>query len=134
MTLKCVDQELLDALDASQATRNTYVLHLYKTDTTIQQSMVIGDFTEANFTGYSAQNITDFGAAYINGSSKAESDAGLYSFIQTGTGVTNSVYGYYVTTAGGALRWAERYAGAPVSMNATGKVFSVAPSITMADE
>lgn len=104
---------------------------LFKNNYTPLQSSVVGDFTEADFTGYSAQALTGWGAAYINGGGDAETDNGAVLFHQTGTGTTNNVYGYFVTDGSGSLVYAERNAAAPVAMDTTGKVYVVSPKLTL---
>lgn len=112
-------------LQQQVALLNSLVLHLYQNNYTPLGTSVAGDFTEATFDGYAAQNLTTFAAAFLNGANLGETDAGLYTFTQTGVVVTNNIYGYYVTTAGGVLAFGERNAGAPVSMSTTGLSYVV---------
>jgi hypothetical protein len=107
------------------ATLNGYKIHLFKNNLTPTDASVIGDFTEADFTGYASQNLTTFATAFLNGANQGETDAGLYTFTQSGSTTTNNIYGYYVTTAGGALVYSERNPNAPVAMTGSGLQYVV---------
>lgn len=111
------------------ATLNGLTLKLFKSNTNPNGTETAGTFTEANFTGYASQALNTFPAFGLDGSNNAASTAGVYTFTQTGTGVTNDIYGYYCVTAGGLLVFSERDPNAPFAMNATGRVYQV--NITM---
>lgn len=115
---------MLDAGTDIQALLNSAVVRLFKNNLTPTCLSVAGDFTVANFTGYAQQTPT-FGNATV-GTCVATMDAGNIDFAQSGTGVTNDIYGYYLWIVGDA-NWliAERNAAAPVAMNATGYVYRV---------
>ncbi len=96
---------LKDALSVDE----TYTLHLFVNDETPDDDTVIGDLTEASFTGYATKVLTRAGwgapgtAGGITSSVYAQQQ-----FDNTG-GPTETVYGYYVTaTDGGELLWLER--------------------------
>lgn len=75
---------------------------------------VIGDFTEATYTGYAQKTITWATVSYAPGSIP-EVIGTVTAFRPTGTGTTNTVYGGCVVTGAGALQLAFA-AGAPVTM------------------
>lgn len=102
---------LKDALSVDE----NYTLKLYKSNTTPDQSSVAGDFTEADFTDYTAKTLTRTGwGAASTVSNKASA---TYGSAQTWTcGATgNTIYGYFVVGAtSGTLLWAERFGTARV--------------------
>jgi len=127
--LELLDKMIKDALSVDE----DYTLKLFKNDYTPSQSTVFGDFTEADFTGYSAATLTraNFGAAStVN--NKAES---TYSAQQSWTcGTTgNTVYGYYVLGAtSGTCLWAERFATSRTLAN--GDQLNLTPKLTLNSE
>jgi len=104
--LELLDKMLKDGLSVDE----DYTLKLYQNDYTPLAASVIGDFTEADFTGYTSKTLTRSGwnaSAIVGGKAEAE-----YGTTQTWTcGATgNTVYGYTVQGAtSGALLWAERF-------------------------
>jgi len=86
-------------------------LKLFKNDYTPVEGSIVGDFTEADTTGYSAIDLakTDWTIATATGTTTAEQPQ--KTFTLTGAGVH---YGYYITDiAGTGLLWAERFSDAP---------------------
>lgn len=109
---------------------NTLEIHLYKNDVTPDGATVVSDFVEADFTGYSAQNTDHWSAAFLNGDLIAQTSDTAHVFTQSGTGTICDVYGYYLTTAGGALLvLSERDPDGPVAMDTTSKTYSVLLSL-----
>lgn len=103
-------------------------LRLYKNNYTPLGTSVAADFTEANFDGYAAIRINDFGAAALDGSNQAHIDAPIKTFTCTGATTSNDIYGYYYTRADdGTLVSAERNAAGPFTINAAGLTYSVVP-------
>lgn len=127
------ERTLLNSLRNSLFNSNCHV-HLFKNNLTPGDATVLGDFTEANFTGYAA--ITpSVGAAFTNGAGKAECDFATCTFSCTGSGTPNDVYGYYVTDVGNAvLYFAERAASPPTTLNANGQTYVVVPKLTLVQE
>jgi hypothetical protein len=87
---------------------NSFHLHLYKNNFTPVEASVLGDFTEADFSGYATQAfgfttaLTVAGISYIVGSP--------LMWQQNGGGTSNTIYGYYVTdNSNTILLWAERF-------------------------
>ncbi len=115
-----------------------YTLRLYRTDVTAglteQQidALVAGSFTEANFAGYAAAALT--GGSWTT--TQANPSTGVYgtqTFTRSSTGTAQLIYGYYVTlTAGGALRWFERFP-APISVEFAADAIQVTPRMTLDD-
>lgn len=123
-----------DMLTAKKAVLNTYTLRLFKNNYTPVRGMSAGDFTEANFPGYAAQALNDFGAVGTNGLGKAETDSGIHTFLCTGSGTPNDIYGWYATSSLGVVEMAERNPAGPVTLNAAGIPYSVKIDYTSTQE
>lgn len=96
-------------------------LKLFQNDFTPDNDTVVGDLTEADFTGYSAATIA---VTWIDGQVADFREQVLYpalpAFTQTATTVSNTVYGWYVTDTGGtALKLVKRL-DTPVLFDAVG--------------
>jgi len=126
--LKLLDQ-LRVSLNATPAT-----LRLFKNNYTPVDGTVVGDLTEADFSGYAAINVTDLGSPSTVSGRAVTVSAAAKVFTHSGGATGNSIYGYYVTDAGGALLWAERDPAAPAAMSVGGSTYSVTPRLTLATE
>lgn len=108
--------------------------HLYKNDVTPDADTVIGDLTEANFSGYASHTVTGWG--YTSPGIDVDSRAvvlGDENFTAThnGGGTNNDIYGYYVTDNSGGLLWAQRLDSPPIPVDANGKFVTVVPKFTL---
>ena len=116
-----VTQLVKELADLKTAQLDGGKLRLYKNDIQPSPTTLIAAFTEADFTGYAAITIATWGAAFQNAIGNGQVIAPSQQFNQSGVGVTNNIYGYWYETAAGVLLWSERFAAAPVPMDATGK-------------
>jgi hypothetical protein len=118
---------ILEAIVNKTAPQNL-VLRLFQSNTTPAEGDTAGTYTEATFSGYSAITLT--------GASWGAAAAGTITFAQqtfthNGGGVSNSIYGYYLTQAtSGFLVWAERDATAPVTIANNTETIKITPTIT----
>lgn len=121
-------QEIIDWLNGQ-----TLYIKLYKNNVTLDGTQTYGSFTEADFTGYSDTNnvLGAFGTISVDGSHRAVSAAPTKTYVETGTGTTCDVYGFYIHNSANELRWAEKYVDAPVAMNEEGKPFFVLPRLEL---
>lgn len=103
--------ELLDKmLKVALLVDEDYLLKLYKNNYTPDANSTAANFTEADFSGYSAKTLV---RASWNTSTTVSGKASTSYPQQTWTcGVTtNDIYGYYVLGAdSGVVLWAERFA------------------------
>ena len=110
-----------------------YTLRLFKNNVTPGDTLTEGDFTEADFTGYSANAMT--GGAWVT--TPGDPCTGAYakqSFTSSADQAAQTIYGYYVTrTSDGALEWFEKF-DASVTVQYNGDQIDVTPQITLADE
>lgn len=136
MTLVVVDQGEEAFLDAILAVN--YTLHLYKNDVTDGltaeqiEALTETDFTEADFTGYSAAALT--GGSWTT--TPGDPCASVYAeqmFTSTADQTLQTVYGYYVTrTSDGALQWFEPFV-TPLDIEFENESIRITPRITLAD-
>lgn len=110
-----------------------YTLRLFSNDVAVSESLTEASFTEATFTGYAALALT--GGSWT--STPGDPGVGTYaqqSFVRSSTGAAQSIYGYYVvTTAGGLLRWYEKFDNAVV-MELINDEIRVTPRMTLRDQ
>lgn len=119
---------MLQYLTNKIASSQDLVLRLYTNDKTPAETDVVGDYTEATGSGYSAITLT--GASWTV-SGTAPTSIGYAQQTFTFTGALGNVYGYYVTRAsGGELLWAERFAGAPFNIANNGDQIKITPAFT----
>lgn len=101
------------------------VIHLYKNDYTPGPATVVGDFTEADFTGYAASAIVVWGTVLTDPSNVAYVAGDAKTFASTGSAVPNTIYGYWAQGAGG-LMYAERF-DAPIPILGVGDGIVLVP-------
>ena len=107
---------------------STAVLHLYQNNHTPADADTVSAYTECTFAGYAAQSITGWTTPTATGH-VSRSTATKLTFTRTSTGTTQTVYGYYVTDAGGTnLLWAELDPSSPIPITNNGDTYAVTPS------
>ena len=121
------DLGLEDVLSALVNRPPGYHIRLFTNNFTPTTSTVVGDFTEATFTGYAAIALSGWTAPTV-ASHVASTTANPATF--TATGSFQSIYGWYVTDAAGDYVCGGRDAAAPVVMSSTVNTYQVTLSIT----
>lgn len=121
------DLGIKDALSALVNRPPGYTLRLFTNNITPNTSNVVGDFTEATFTGYGATALAGWTAAAVV-AHVAGTTANPITF--TATGAYQSIYGWYVTDGAGDYVCGGRDAAAPVVMSATVNTYQVTLSLT----
>lgn len=95
-------------------------LHLFQNDYSPNVNSVLGDFTEADYTGYAAVTFdtTDMQAAFVNTAGVPELDFPATVFRPGDpTATPNDIYGWYITeTDNNTVLMAERFSGAPIPL------------------
>ena len=136
MTLIVVDQAEEHFLDLILGVN--YTLRLYQNDVTAgltqvqKDALTEADFTEADFTGYSAAALTG-GSWTTTAGNPCVGTYAMQTFTASADQTPQDVYGYYVTrTSGGALEWFEDF-GAPVTFEFNGEYLKVTPRLTLSD-
>ena len=105
---------LTTAIKTALSVDESFTLRLYKNNYTPLATSVVGDFTEADFTGYTSKTLTR--AGWNAASSVSGTGTIVFGTAQTWTcGASgNTVYGIYVRDGSGDLVWAEKFASARV--------------------
>lgn len=121
-------------LNAAAANACFFRIRLFKNDFTPDVDSVLGDFTEADFTGYSGFQACAWLAAVINGAGKGIIVAAPLLWTAGVIGTGNTIYGYYVTEGGDTVvSYAERFAS-PIVIASVGDFVVVTPSVTAVTE
>lgn len=129
MAIKFARASLLTVLEAIRGAgglADGQHIHLFMNDFTPNINTVLGDLTEANFTGYAAANSANYGAAAINAAGQPVMHTGALNFTAADPlTVTAVVYGWYATNIDNdTLLYAERFA-APVPVVYPGQQVTV---------
>lgn len=94
------------------------LVHLFSSNTTPTPATIVGDVTEADYSGYAAKAVT-FLAPSISDDGQPELVGTVAEFRPTGTTVTNVIYGGWIVNATSALRYWFRFDNPPLPMGAT---------------
>jgi hypothetical protein len=122
---------LLEILVNKTAAQNL-VLRLFKNDVTPADTDTVSNYTEADFTGYSAVTLTGANWTATPGD-PTEIAYAQQSFTSSAGSQNQTIYGYYLTRAtGGELIIAERF-GTSYTIQNNGDTIKVTPKITGQD-
>jgi hypothetical protein len=111
----------------------TLTIQLFKNNYTPVDTSVLGDFTAADFNGYSPLSVTGWGTPATVGL-RARSAAASQTWTKGVGGTGNDVYGYFITDSSSSLVWAERDPNAPIDMNTDGNQYIITPVFTQRSE
>lgn len=124
----------LDVITGKGATNiGAGTLRLFTAPVIVSHTNVIGDFTEANFTGYAAIALVaaSWNAAAVAAHLASASYTGVLTFTRTATGAVQNIYGWFLTDAGKTKLYAcALFTGGPVPMANNGDQVSVTPTLT----
>jgi len=116
----------------------SYTLRLYKNDVATGLSkagldaLTVADFTEASFSGYTAQGFTP-GSWSTMGTNPTMATYPQVTFTRSVTGVAETVYGFYVTrNSDGELVWFEQ-SPSPIVISTAGDSILITPALTLDD-
>lgn len=130
MPLKVVNHGEQDMLGLILAVG--YTLRLFKSNTTLTDTLTQSSLTEADFTGYSARPLTG-GSWTITPGDPTVGAFAQQSFTSTADQTAQTIYGYYITaTTGGRLQWVERFSS-PIVVQYNNDSIRITPRITLAD-
>lgn len=104
------------------------LIRLFSNNVTIVVGTLIGGLTEVTGGGYAAITLTAANWGYTQATPTVALYNAFTTFTFTGAPGVATVYGYYVTTAGGSLLWAENIT---VVNPINGTSISIKPRITM---
>jgi hypothetical protein len=106
-------------------------LRLFKNNHTPVEGDTIGNYTEADFSGYAAVAIGPWNAATYSSGSASASATSSQTFTNSTGAVGNDIYGYYVTDAGNTtLYFAQIASTVPIDMNTALQSLTVQPVYT----
>lgn len=90
--------------------------HLYVNNQAPTHQDTLANYVEASFPGYVAQTVGPWFGAVLSADFHAQAIAALLTFQNT-SGTPTNVFGYFVTNAANnQLLFAERFAGAPLTI------------------
>lgn len=120
----------LEYLVNKNATQRDVIYNLYQSNTTPAETDTAGDYTAADFTGYSAITLT--GASWtVTGGAPSDASYAQQTWTSSADQSAQTVYGYYVTRVTDAdLVWAERFTSAPFVIENDGDTIKITPTIT----
>lgn len=121
-----------DAISAAAGILDDALLKLYTAGPVLSGTMVLADFTEADFDGYADVAIADaqWSAAFLLGGTVPCLRGPMVGFTPTGSTTPNVVIGWLLTNAAGTvLYWAELL-DEPVNMTGVTSHLDVVPQIT----
>jgi len=108
-------------------------VHLYQNNYTPVDSTVLGDLTEATFSGYAAAAVTLGTPTEVSNKAKTVGTAAQV-FTHNGGGTANTIYGYYVKDLStGNLAWVERFGSSQIMTN-NGDQISITIQLTCDSE
>jgi hypothetical protein len=115
------------ALEVLLASPTVFTLHLYKNSLVIDRDTILADLDEADFDGYSEEDISTWGTIYIDPvDNAATSDADETIFLCASSSTPNIIYGAYFTDQIGDLWWIDEFS-APQVMGDSGNTFGYSP-------
>lgn len=132
MTLVVPDEgerRLLEYI-VNKSSPTNLVLHLYVNSVDLStETFTASSFTEASASGYAPVTLT--GANWSVSTNNGVSNAVYNTSVTFAFGTGQGVYGYYMTTTGGAIVWAEEFPGAPFNLPVGGGEISVRPQLQL---
>jgi len=111
----------------------TGTLRLFTAPMTVNQGRVIGDFTEATFTGYAGVALTGatWPSATLTGPVATSTYGANVTFTRTSSGAPQLIYGWFLTDAAKTLLYAcALFASGPFAMVNAGDSITVVPTLT----
>lgn len=104
-------------------------ISLFKNDHTPSPTDTLADYVEADFHGYSAQQLDNWNSPSLVGNT-AQITHPTVTWTKTAGSPTGLVFGYYVWSDSiGEFWWAERNPFGSVNMSTNGQVYVVNPKI-----
>ncbi len=103
-------------LDTALVHGGALTIKLAQADFAEGDSMVSGDFVEANYDGYASQTLSYLGLEAGSPGGRAIADFADTTFACTGNATPNLIYGYWVESGAGNVILCERFTGSPRPM------------------
>lgn len=106
-------------------------LKMFTNDLALTAEMVLADLTEATFDGYAAAALAEWGQAYISEVGTPVIKNGSKQFNHAGTGAAETMYGWYIESAGGVILEVKRFTN-PVPLATADDSVVVVPDVEIA--
>lgn len=103
-------------------------LKLFTNSPILNRSTVVGDLTEADFSGYTDIDPYNFTSVFIDTDSVVKAIGPSAAFELTATTVTNTVTGWYITNTAGTGLLLASYLPEPISLTSVGQGLLVLPA------
>jgi len=115
----------------NKLTPENQIMRLFKNDYTPVEGSVLGDFTEATWTGYAQKSLTGSSWTVATVAGVTTGTFAVQTFTSTANQAAELSYGYYVLGAtSGILLWAERFTDGPYAIAVLGDNIAITPKIT----
>lgn len=132
-TDKAEERALAFLIGKSGYTVRLLNLKLFQNNITPAEADVVGAYTEATFTGYTAAVMASADWT-ISGTTPTAAVAAQKTFASTAAQAVQNIYGWYLTTAtDGELVFAFRFADAPRPIQNNGDQILIIPRLTAAN-
>lgn len=137
MAVQFVDLFERQALDRAISFTHVAKVRLFKNDWDPEDDDDISDPEECDFSGYGEVDM-DMSADWFDASTTAgvttKTANRIFRFQHDGGGTANDVYGWYVVSNDGSELWfAERFAGAPITLSAAPQKIDLVPELSLKD-
>lgn len=120
--------ELLALAAIKTALLDGSIVKLFKNDFTPSLDTVVGDMTEADYTGYLAVTLTTWQAPFLDVQGRGEIRAPHAFFAPAAPyTVQNTIYGYWIIDSTADLLLASRFVNGPIPMGEAGNALFVEP-------
>lgn len=108
-------------------------LHLFKSNHTPVAGDTLSTYTaiEATFGGYAAITVSSWSVPATNGSGQSETDAAIQTWVTTGSGLPETVYGVFYEDVNGDLSYAELFPTGGLVLSTAGLPISYLPVFTL---
>lgn len=130
---KAEERALAFLINKAGYTLRAVTLRLFKNDMTPAEDDVVGDYTEADFTGYSAAAVPSADWT-ISGTTPTLATAVTKNFVSGADQALQNIYGWFLTTdTDNDVVAAERFADAPLPIVNNGDFIPVTIQLTAAN-
>ena len=132
MNVYC-EQGWIDLLDEYVASGKPSRIRLFANNHTPLPTDTEADYVEATFSGYPGYTPLVWGSAFINPSNQGQVNASQVLWQHNGGGISELVYGVYITDDDDVLQYAERFAAA-VLMDGSTDSIEYQPRLTLINQ
>jgi hypothetical protein len=118
---------VLDAMVAVGGILNGAKLKLFSNNFTPDHLTLLTDITQADFTGYAEVTLSAWGEAFRDGGSQPKIVHVSVQYTPTGSTVSNTIFGWYLTNAAGTVLLMAKRLDTPVVLTDNSTALIVQP-------